>query len=74
MVTNHFLIIEERCRFCQGDEIPCIDACPQDAILPDYEKNTYYIDQCKCFNCGLCRSVCKFGAIVDCMRGEDWWP
>lgn len=53
MVTN-------LCRGCVGR--PCILNCPKSAI--DIHKGQAEIDQDLCVNCGLCKKVCPFSAIV----------
>lgn len=53
MVTN-------LCRGCVGR--PCILNCPKGAI--DIHKGQAEIDQTACVNCGVCKKVCPFSAIV----------
>jgi [FeFe] hydrogenase (group B1/B3) len=53
MVTN-------LCRGCVGR--PCMLNCPKSAI--DIRHGQAEIDQTACVNCGLCKKVCPFHAIV----------
>ncbi|MDP4208972.1 MAG: monomeric [FeFe] hydrogenase [Bacteroidota bacterium] len=53
MVTN-------LCRGCVGR--PCMLNCPKNAI--DLHHGQAEIDQSACVNCGLCKKVCPFHAII----------
>lgn len=53
MVTN-------LCRGCVGR--PCILNCPKQAI--EIHKGQAEIDQSLCVNCGICKKVCPFRAII----------
>ncbi|MHC6181443.1 [Fe-Fe] hydrogenase large subunit C-terminal domain-containing protein [Clostridium sp. JNZ X4-2] len=43
----------------------CQKSCPFDAILVDTDKNSTYIDNTKCTDCGFCVNVCPNGGIMD---------
>ncbi len=48
----------ENCTFCEQ----CKDICPLDAI--DFKKDTFVVDQNKCWHCGRCSRVCQEGALT----------
>jgi len=54
-----YSIDPEKCKGC----LLCVKNCPQDAISGE-EKQPQKIDQDACIKCGVCRDVCKFGAVV----------
>jgi len=57
------------CRHC--DKAPCMEACPEGAIIRDSKTNAVIILQEKCMGCRACISACPFGAIlVDPKTGE----
>jgi Fe-S-cluster-containing hydrogenase component 2 len=41
----------------------CARNCPSNAISGE-RKKPHFIDQALCIQCGLCKEVCKFDAIV----------
>ncbi|WP_040213654.1 [Fe-Fe] hydrogenase large subunit C-terminal domain-containing protein [Clostridium polynesiense] len=53
---------------CTKDETgktKCQMACPFNAILKDPIKNTTYIDEDLCVNCGMCVDVCDNSKLMD---------
>jgi len=54
----HFEITND----CVGCTI-CARKCPVEAIAGKVKK-LHVIDQDKCTKCGICRDVCKFGAVI----------
>ncbi|MBQ9058559.1 MAG: 4Fe-4S dicluster domain-containing protein [Atopobiaceae bacterium] len=52
--------VSDMCRGCLAH--PCREICPKDAI--SFVKGKAYIDQEKCIQCGRCKQVCPYGAIV----------
>ncbi len=54
-----FLDIPIKCFHCEN--APCIKVCPVEDIFR--ENNNIIIDENICIGCGLCLSVCPFGAI-----------
>lgn len=40
----------------------CADECPQGAIIPDPNGNSYVIEAGTCIDCGACESACPNGA------------
>jgi len=54
-----FTIDPEACKAC----MLCVKNCPQEAISGE-KKQPQTIDQDKCIQCGVCKDVCKFGAVV----------
>lgn len=56
--------ITETCRGCLANR--CIQVCPKNAISKQGGKAK--IDQSLCVECGKCREVCPYGAILDINR------
>ncbi|MCF7941226.1 MAG: monomeric [FeFe] hydrogenase [Spirochaetia bacterium] len=52
--------VTELCRGCLAR--PCMTNCPKDAIT--FVGNRAFIDTERCVNCGKCRDVCPFNAIL----------
>lgn len=57
--------VSSDCRGCIAHR--CEEICPRGAIYYD-EKQKAHIDKSKCVECGLCASVCPYGAITDHKR------
>jgi NADH-quinone oxidoreductase subunit F len=51
--------IGEACQGCHA----CVAACPGQAIHGE-KKQRHVIDPARCIKCGVCRSVCKWDAVV----------
>jgi len=51
--------INENCTGCQL----CIKSCSENAISGK-KKERHVIDPAKCIKCGVCKSICKFDAVV----------
>jgi len=51
--------INENCTGCRA----CAKACPEGAITGK-KKGQHSVDSDKCIRCGVCRSACKFDAVV----------
>ena len=62
--TINRFIITEACRGCLAHR--CTGACPTDAISIIGSKAV--IDQEKCIECGKCKEICPYNAVVDVMR------
>lgn len=56
--------ITNACRNCVAHN--CIASCPKKAITVVH--NQAYIDKSSCVECGLCKSSCRYGAIVEITR------
>ena len=54
-----YTIDPEACKAC----MLCVKNCPQEAISGE-PKQPQTIDQELCIQCGVCKDVCKFGAVV----------
>jgi carbon-monoxide dehydrogenase iron sulfur subunit len=50
------------CRFCV--DMPCIKACPRNALKMDEKANVIRLDKMRCAGCGWCIEACRFSAIV----------
>lgn len=57
-------LVTENCQGCMARK--CIQSCPWEAISLNGKKA--YIDPDKCHECGRCKEVCPYNAIVDIMR------
>ncbi|HEY4543857.1 MAG TPA: 4Fe-4S dicluster domain-containing protein [Tissierellaceae bacterium] len=53
-------VVTPTCKKCIAH--PCIIVCPVDAIKMG--KTQTYIDEDKCIDCGKCKDVCPYGAII----------
>lgn len=54
--------VQENDRDCCGCTA-CVNICPKNAIKMAQDKKGFFypeIDNMKCVNCGLCKSVCNF--------------
>lgn len=47
----------------QCEEHPCVDACPEDAIVLDEKLGIYKVDSETCTGCGSCVEVCPYDGI-----------
>lgn len=54
-------VVTQTCKKCIAH--PCMIVCPKDAI--HMGKHQAEIDPDKCIDCGKCREVCPYGAIVN---------
>jgi anaerobic sulfite reductase subunit C len=59
------VVTEEPCSMCEA----CVEACKEDAILLDPEKNGPVIDNLRCLKCGKCMPVCTTGTLVEGQKG-----
>lgn len=57
-------LITDACRHCVAHK--CMSKCPKQAIT--IHQKRAYIDKTKCIECGLCKKVCPFGAIIEVSR------
>lgn len=57
-------IVTDACRHCVAHK--CMVKCPKKAI--SIHQNRAYIDKTKCIECGMCKKVCPFGAIIEVSR------
>lgn len=56
--------VTDACRHCIAHK--CMDNCPKKAI--SLYQNRAFIDRTKCIECGRCKSVCPYGAILEIHR------
>lgn len=54
-------IVTNLCKGCIAH--PCTMNCPKDAITRN-EEGKAIIDSAKCINCGICKSLCPYHAII----------
>ena len=54
-------VIPMVCRQC--DDAPCLDVCPMSAIYNDHVTGAVQVDYDRCIGCGMCISICPFGAM-----------
>jgi dissimilatory sulfite reductase (desulfoviridin) alpha/beta subunit len=59
------VITEEPCSLCEA----CVEACREDAILIDTEKEIPVIDDNLCLKCGKCMPVCPTGSLIEGQKG-----
>ena len=59
------VVSEEPCSLCDA----CVEACKEDAISIDTEKEIPVIDGKLCLNCGKCVPVCPTGTLVEGPQG-----
>lgn len=50
------------CQLCEG--VPCVVACPRQALSVRPEDGTIALDKGLCTGCGWCIEACDFGAIA----------
>ena len=58
-------ITDEACTLCEA----CVEACKEDAIRLDQEREVPVIDEIQCLYCGKCISACPTGTIVEGEKG-----
>jgi len=59
------LITDEPCSLCEA----CVEACKEDAIVLDSEKQIPVIDDDLCLQCGKCIAVCPTGSLAEGQKG-----
>jgi dissimilatory sulfite reductase (desulfoviridin) alpha/beta subunit len=59
------VVSDEPCSLCEA----CVEACKEDAILIDTEKEVPVIDDDRCLKCGKCMPVCPTGTLVEGPKG-----
>jgi dissimilatory sulfite reductase (desulfoviridin) alpha/beta subunit len=47
----------------------CVEACKEDAIFLDPEKDGPVVDRDLCLKCGKCMPVCPTGSLIEGQRG-----
>lgn len=57
-------LVTDACRHCVAHK--CMNKCPKNAIT--IHQNRAYIDKTKCIECGMCKKVCPYGAIIEISR------
>jgi len=59
------VLSEEPCSMCEA----CVEACKEDAILIDTEKEAPLIDGNLCLKCGKCMPACPTGSLIEGQKG-----
>jgi len=59
------VVTDEPCSLCEA----CVEACKEDAISLDPEKEVPVIDDNLCLKCGKCMPVCPTGSLVEGQKG-----
>jgi anaerobic sulfite reductase subunit C len=59
------VVTDEPCSLCEA----CVEACKEDAILLDPEKEVPVIDDCLCLKCGKCIPACPTGTLAEGQKG-----
>ena len=59
------VVTEEPCSMCEA----CVEACKEDAIFLDPEKEAPLINDNLCLKCGKCMPVCPTGSLVEGKKG-----
>ena len=59
------VVTDEPCSLCEA----CVEACKEDAISLDPEKEVPLIDDNLCLKCGKCMPVCPTGSIIEGQKG-----
>ena len=62
-----YRIDPEKCTGCTL----CAGNCPVEAIAGE-RKKPHVVDHAKCIKCGMCRDVCRFGAVLVESGQESW--
>lgn len=57
-------LVTDACRHCVAHK--CMNKCPKKAIT--IHQNRAYINKTNCIECGMCKKVCPFGAIIEISR------
>lgn len=57
-------LVTDACRHCIAHK--CMNSCPKKAI--SIHQNRAYINKDTCIECGKCKSVCPYGAIIEISR------
>ncbi|MGD8471319.1 MAG: 4Fe-4S dicluster domain-containing protein [Desulfobacteraceae bacterium] len=58
-------VTEEPCSMCEA----CVEACEEDAVFLDPEKDSPVIDHDRCLKCGKCVPVCSTGTLAEGQMG-----
>lgn len=56
-----FIYVATTCRQCE--DLPCIRACPKDALFQSEKTGAILVDDEKCDGCKWCLEACEYGAI-----------
>jgi Fe-S-cluster-containing dehydrogenase component len=56
-----FIYVATTCRQCE--DLPCIRACPKDALFQSEKTGAILVDDEKCDGCKWCLEACPYGAI-----------
>ncbi len=59
------VVTDEPCSLCEA----CVEACKEDAISLDPEKEGPLIDDSLCLKCGKCMPVCPTGTLIEGKKG-----
>lgn len=59
------VVTDEPCSLCEA----CVEACQEDAIGLDTEKEIPVIDDKRCLKCGKCMPVCPTGSLIAGQKG-----
>ena len=59
------VVTDKPCSLCEA----CVEACREDAILIDTEKEVPVIDDTLCLKCGKCMPVCPTGSLIEGQKG-----
>ena len=58
-------VTDEPCSMCEA----CVEACREDAIFLDPEKDGPVVDSDRCLQCGKCVPVCPTGSLTEGQKG-----
>ena len=58
-------VTDESCSMCEA----CVEACKEDAIFLDPEKDGPVVDRDRCLKCGKCVPVCPTGSLTEGQKG-----
>ena len=59
------VVTDEPCSMCEA----CVEACKEDAIFLDDEKDGPVVDHDRCLKCGKCMPVCPTGSLIEGQKG-----